>query len=83
MLSQHVIQRERAVACALVDAVGALTKHHAFEVFQYASLPQLRQHAVDTIFGFVDILKKQDRTIEIWQIRRSCQRCEHREVAAQ
>ena len=83
MLRQHVIQGECAIAIPLIHAICALPEHDAFQVLQYARLPQLREHTVNAIFRLIHIFEEQDRTVETGQIGCADKRGQHRQVSAE
>ena len=59
------------------------SEHEPAEAAEYAGQLQLRQHAVDAVKVFTDVLEKEDRVVERRQVRRSHDSGQNREIAAE
>ena len=66
------LDRSRAVIRVFV-AIGEVPECERDTGVKGTTLPQLRQHAIDTIRRLVDILEHDDRTMEIDGPRRAAQ----------
>ena len=63
-------------------ATRHFTKHHSGDIVEGTGLPQVGQHAIDSINCFANVLQNQNRSLEVRRERRSEESCNEREIAA-
>ena len=79
IIIQHLVRREVA---RIMRAVGEVTIGDGGDAGQKAALPELVQHAVDTVGIFTSILQDQDAACPVKGIRRADKGREDRQIAA-
>ncbi len=79
---EDLIQRQYAIVVVARLALGEVAQHHAGHLVQGAGQAQRREHAIDPVDVFVDLLEEEDRAAELGRIGRADQRAQDRQVAA-
>ena len=67
---------------SVVGNLGEMTERDAGDAIERAAQAQLREHAIEAIHRFVDVLEDENRVVEVWHERRANECRQHGEIAA-